>query len=73
MWDVGSTTRLLKELNRSSEPTELLRLFFDHVRRTADVQRALVLNNAGLSPPHYRLIHDVDCDVDSSRSVVTID
>lgn len=73
MWNIHSTTRLLKEMSQSTEPGALVRLFFDHLRRNVDVQRALVLNNAGLSPPRYRLVHDVNCSMASSGSVATID
>lgn len=62
MWNIESTTRLLKEMSRCSEPRELVRMFFDHVRRTVDVRRALVLSSAGLSPPYYRLVDDVTCN-----------
>src|SRR6476646_9495938 len=60
MWTIQSTTRLLKEMSESTEPGELVRRFFDHVRRSVDVQRALILGNAGLSTPHYRLVHSVN-------------
>jgi sigma-B regulation protein RsbU (phosphoserine phosphatase) len=73
MWNIHSTTRLLKEMSQSTEPGALVRLLFDHLRRSVGVQRALVLSNAGLSPPHYRLVHDVNCNDDSSGSVATID
>jgi len=72
MWDIQSTARLLKEMSQSTEPSELVRLFFDYIRRSFDVQRALVLTRAGLSAPQYRLIHNVNC-TDSSVSVVTMD
>jgi len=72
MWNIQSTTRLLKEMSQPTDPGELVRLFFDHTRRNVDVQRALVLSSAGLSAPQYRLVHNVDCN-DSSGSVVTLD
>lgn len=59
MWNTQSTTRLLKEMSQSTDPGELVRIFFDYVRQDIDVQRALVLNSAGLSAPQYRLVHDV--------------
>jgi phosphoserine phosphatase RsbU/P len=68
MWDIKSTTRLLKEMSQSSEPGELVRLFFDHIRQSVDVQRALVLSNVGLSSPQYRLIHNVNGDEDVTVS-----
>ena len=39
MWNIESTTVLLKEMSQSTEPGELVRLFFEHVRRSVDVQR----------------------------------
>ena len=65
MWTIESTTRLLKEMSESTEPGELVRRFFDHVRRSVDVQRALVLSNAGLSTPQYRLVHSVNGNGDA--------
>ncbi|MBC7821369.1 MAG: SpoIIE family protein phosphatase [Planctomycetaceae bacterium] len=59
-------------MSRSTDPGELVRLFFDHIRQSVDVQRALVLSRAGLSAPQYRLVHNVNC-IDSSASVVTMD
>lgn len=72
MWVIDSTTKLLKEMSQSTEPSELVRLFFDHIRQSVDVQRALVLSCAGLPAPQYRLVHNVNC-IDSSGSAVTID
>ena len=73
MWNIESTTRLLKAMSQSTEPDELVRLFFDHVRRSVDVQRALVLSRAALSPPQYRVVHNVHWKNESNRSVVTGD
>jgi sigma-B regulation protein RsbU (phosphoserine phosphatase) len=73
MCTIQSTTRLLKEMSRSTDPGELLRLFFDHVRRSSDVQRALVLSNAGLSAPQYRLVHCINGnEVDPVASIEAI-
>jgi sigma-B regulation protein RsbU (phosphoserine phosphatase) len=72
MWNIESTTVLLKEMSQCTELGELIRLFFDHVRRNVDVRRALVLSRAGLSPPQYRLVHNVTCNDESSGSVATI-
>jgi sigma-B regulation protein RsbU (phosphoserine phosphatase) len=62
MWTIQSTTRLLQEMSRSTDPAELVRLFFDHVRPRMDLRCALVLSNAGLSAPQYRLVHRVNVD-----------
>jgi phosphoserine phosphatase RsbU/P len=72
MWDIQSTARLLKEMSQSTEPSELVRLFFDHIRQSFDVQRALVLSSTGLSAPQFRLVHNVNC-IGSSTSVATMD
>ncbi len=73
MWDIHSTTRLLMEMSQSTEPAELVRLFFEHVRRGADLQRALVMNNAGLSFPSYRLVHHVISSQETGCSVLSCD
>ena len=72
MWNTQSTTRLLKEMSQSTDPGELVRLFFDHVRQDIDVQRALVLSSAGLSALQYRLVHNVTCN-EPNGSVATLD
>lgn len=72
MWDVQSTARLLKQMSQSAEPSQLVRIFYDHIREGVDIQRALVLSCAGLSPPQYRLIHDVS-HIDSRASAGTDD
>lgn len=72
MWNITSTTSLLKEMSQTSDPAELLRLFFDHLRSSVDVHRALVLSNAGLSVPEYRLIHDINCSGDTLCAVPPI-
>jgi sigma-B regulation protein RsbU (phosphoserine phosphatase) len=72
MWNIQSTSRLLKEMSQSTEPGELVRLFFDHIQQSVDVRRALVLNCAGLSAPQYRLVHNVN-GFESSGSIATSD
>ncbi|MCL4199453.1 MAG: SpoIIE family protein phosphatase [Phycisphaerales bacterium] len=62
MWDIHSTTRLLNEMSQSVDPDELVRLIFDHVRRSVDVRRALVLSSAGLPAPQYRIVRSVSWD-----------
>jgi phosphoserine phosphatase RsbU/P len=64
MWTIQSTARLLREMSQLTEPGELVRLFFDHVRRSVGVQGALVLSNAGLSGSQYRLVHRVSGNED---------
>ena len=71
MWNIASTTELMKGMSKASEPGELVRLFFEHVHRGIDVQRALVLGNAGLSRPHYRLVNDFNGTCESDHSVAT--
>lgn len=50
MWNIDSTYQLLKEMSQSTEPIELVRPFFEHIREGVDVQRVLVLSRAGLLP-----------------------
>jgi sigma-B regulation protein RsbU (phosphoserine phosphatase) len=73
MWDIHTTTRLLKEMSQSTDPGTLVRLFFDHLRRTFGLQRALVLHSAGLSPPRYRLVYSVSCNDASVESAAAVD
>jgi sigma-B regulation protein RsbU (phosphoserine phosphatase) len=73
MWQIESTIQLLKEMSRSTEPGELIRLFFDYIRQSFDVRRAVVLSSSGLSAPQYRLVHDVNWSDGSNAPVVTLD
>lgn len=60
MWNIQSTTRLLKDMSTSAEPGDLVRLLFDHIRQSIHVERVLVLGSAGVSAPQYRPVHNVD-------------
>ena len=73
MWDVDSTTKLLKEISRSTEPGELVRLFFEYTRRNIPMQRALVISGAGLSSPQYRVLYRVDWDEKIHSSIQAAD
>lgn len=70
MWDILSTTELLKNMSASTEPDELLRLFVEHVRRTVYVERAVVLSNKGLTSPQYRVVLRAEWDKDARTSPV---
>ena len=72
MWQIQSTARLLKETSQSTEPNELVRLSFDYIRQSIEVQRALVLSRVGLSTPQYRMVHNVDC-INAHGPVVPMD
>ena len=39
MWDIHSTTELLKNMSAAAEPDELLRLFIEHVRHSTHDRR----------------------------------
>jgi sigma-B regulation protein RsbU (phosphoserine phosphatase) len=69
MWNIDSTTALLKEMSQSTEPVELVRLFFEQARRGIPMHRALVISSAGLSPQHYRLLYRVEWDEKAGSSV----
>lgn len=71
MWNIVSTTELMQAMSAASEPGELVRLFYEHVRRGIDVQRALVLERSGLSRPQYRIVHDLNGTGESSQPVAT--
>jgi phosphoserine phosphatase RsbU/P len=62
MWNIHSTTRLLNDISKSAEPDELVRLFFEQVRRGVHVERALVLSSEGLTAPRYRVARSVTAD-----------
>ncbi|MGA2499790.1 MAG: PP2C family protein-serine/threonine phosphatase [Tepidisphaeraceae bacterium] len=64
MWNIDSTTELLKRMSAAAEPDELLRLFIEHVRRSVHVERALVLSSAGVTAPQYRIVRSVTWDAD---------
>jgi phosphoserine phosphatase RsbU/P len=64
MWNIDSTTELLKHMSAAAEPGELVRLFFEHVRRSVHVERALVLSSAGMTAPQYRIVRSVNWDAD---------
>ena len=63
MWNIESTTELLKRMSAASEPDDLLRLFIEHVRRSVHVERALVLSSAGMTAPQYCIVRSVTWDV----------
>jgi len=62
---------MLNEMSQCTEPRELVRLFFEHVRRSVNVQRALVLSSAGLTSPQYRLLHNIRRNDESGDAVAT--
>lgn len=62
MWNIESTTELLKNISASGEANELLRLFFEHVRLGVHVERALVLSSTGMTAPCYRVVRSVTWD-----------
>jgi sigma-B regulation protein RsbU (phosphoserine phosphatase) len=55
MWDIDSTSELLRAMSGATDPDELLRLILGHVRRRVDLDRALVLSREGLRPPSFRV------------------
>jgi sigma-B regulation protein RsbU (phosphoserine phosphatase) len=62
---------MLKEMSQCTDPGELVRLYFDHIRQNFDVQRALVVSRVGLSAPQFRLVHNVNCN-DSVGPAITL-
>ncbi|MCC6681419.1 MAG: SpoIIE family protein phosphatase [Phycisphaeraceae bacterium] len=56
MWNIHSTTELLKDMSAATDSDELLQLFIEYVRRSIHVERALVLNNKALTAPQYRVV-----------------
>jgi hypothetical protein len=64
MWDIHSTTEMLRAMSAANGPKKLFQVFVDHVRRTAHVDRALILSRQGLSALEYRVVRS---DLDSPR------
>ena len=62
MWDIESSTELLRDLSAAEGPQDLLRLILVHARRNAELERAVVLSREGLSFPRFRVIVDVSYD-----------
>lgn len=56
MWDIESTSELLRGMSGATDPNELLRLILGHVRRSVDLDRALVLSREGLEFPLFRVV-----------------
>jgi phosphoserine phosphatase RsbU/P len=56
MWDVDSTNELLRDMSGATDPDELLSHILGHVRRSVDLDRALVLSRAGMTFPQFRVI-----------------
>lgn len=73
MWNIHSTTALLKDMSAANEPDELLRLFMQHVRHSVHVNRAVVLSNRGLAAPQYRIVLRVETDNNARTSPVAAD
>lgn len=61
MWDIDSTSELLRGMSDAADPDELLRLLLGHIRRTVDLDRALVLSREGLEFPAFRVILHSEC------------
>lgn len=62
MWDIESTTELLRDLSAADSSLDLLRLILVHARRNSELERAVVLSREGLSHPRFRVTLDVSCD-----------
>ncbi len=69
MWNVDSTTALLKTMSALSDPDDMLRLFIEHVHHRVRVDHALVLNNTGLTAPQYRIIRCVTWDANRGSAL----
>ena len=64
MWNIDSTTELLKHMSAAADPDGLLRLFVEHVRRSVHVEHALVLSSAGMTAPQYRIVRSITWNAD---------
>lgn len=62
MWNIASTTELLRAMSASAEAEDLLRLIFEHIRRSVHVERAVVLSGAGLTAPRFRVVQRITQD-----------
>lgn len=61
MWDIESTSQLLREMSSANEPHELLRLILTHARRSVHLDRAVVLSREGLEFPSFHVVLCAEC------------
>jgi len=56
MWDIESTTELLRSMSRTADPRAQLGVFLSHAQRVFNVHRAIVLSREGVTFPHFRVV-----------------
>jgi sigma-B regulation protein RsbU (phosphoserine phosphatase) len=66
MWDLESTTEMLRDISAADGPDDLLRMILMHARRHTRLDRAIVLSREDLVSPAFRVVLDVSCDVSQS-------
>ncbi|GMV25558.1 MAG: hypothetical protein AMXMBFR58_15890 [Phycisphaerae bacterium] len=62
MWDIESSSELLRDLSAADGSQDILRLILVHARRNSQLERAVVLSREGLAFPLFRVIVDVSYD-----------
>lgn len=56
MWDIASTTSLLRSMSSAANPRALLGLFLTHAESVFNVRRAIVVSREGLEYPCFRIV-----------------
>lgn len=70
MWDIETTTALLRQMSETpDDPEKLLRLILTHAQAALNVQRAIVLSRDGLECPLFRVVLYAECDPRYPRAV----
>lgn len=69
MWDIGTTTEMLRDISGADGPGELLRLIVAHTGRNTQLERAVVLSREGLEYPFFRVMFKVASDIHDSSGI----
>jgi len=69
MWDIQSTIQMMRALSLSADADELTQVVFNHMRHTASMNRAVVINRLDLAAPRYRVAQYTDWDAQQRRFV----
>lgn len=70
MWDIDSTSDLLRKMSAASEPHDVLQLILAHARRGSRLERAIVLSREGLDHPFFRVSFQVRCDAGDACEIL---
>jgi sigma-B regulation protein RsbU (phosphoserine phosphatase) len=74
MWDIETTTALLRQMSETADdPHKLLQLILTNAQRAFKVQRAIVLSRDGLEYPRFRVLLYAECDPPFPRAGTNVD